>query len=126
MLDGATPAPLLLLLFWLIDNGEYFCLFHIDETCLKLYPCTIVHPTLPCKYVLLNLLFYHYLPVEGSQLFYIVLLIVGLVFLGVECFGLQELFEGWCCFDIHQIEHSFPLCLETKDEYSHYTRDTIV
>ena len=35
MLDGATPAPLLLLLFWLIANGELFCLFRVDETCLK-------------------------------------------------------------------------------------------
>ena len=38
---------------------------------LNLYPWTIVHPISPCKYVLVNLLFYHCLLVEGSQYFYI-------------------------------------------------------
>ena len=76
MLDGATPAPLLLLLLRLIDNGEFFCLLHVDETCLKLYPWTIVHTTSPCKHVLVNVLFHHFLLVEGYQSLYIVSLIV--------------------------------------------------
>ena len=97
MLDGATLAPLLLLLFQLVAYGGCSCLLHVDETCLKLYPWTIVHPTLPCKHVLVNLLFHHCLLVEGSQLLYIVSLIIQLFLLGVECFGLQELFEGLGC-----------------------------
>ena len=72
MLDGATLTPLLLLLFRLIAHGEIFCLFHVDETCLKLYPWTIVHTTSPCNHVILNLLFHRYLLVEGSKLLYIV------------------------------------------------------
>ena len=62
MLDGATPAPLLLLLLRLIANGDFFLLFHVYETCLKLYPWTIVHPTSPYKHVLIKMLFHHYLP----------------------------------------------------------------
>ena len=75
MLGGATPALLLFILFQLIDHGELFCLLRVDETCLKLYPCTIVHPTSPCRYVLVNF-FYHFLLVEGYQSFNIVSLIV--------------------------------------------------
>ena len=68
MLGGATPAPLLL-----IVHFEFFCLFRVDKTCLKLYPLTIVHPTFPCKHIIIYLLFDHFLLVEGSQLIDIVL-----------------------------------------------------
>ena len=89
MLDGATPAPLMLMV-----NCEFFCLFHVDDTCFKLYPLTIVHPTLPCNHVIVYLLFDHCLLVEGTQSLDIVTLIVRLVLLRVECFCLRELFEG--------------------------------
>ena len=84
MIYGSTPAPLLLIILWLIDCGECFCLVHGDETCLKLYLWNIIHPTLPCKYVLVNLLFYHCLIVECFQSFYILLLIVWIVFLALS------------------------------------------
>ena len=113
------PAPLLLLLFRLIYHGELFCLFHVDETSLKLYPWTIVHPTSPCKHVIVNLLCAHCLLVEGSQSREIVSLIVWLVLLCVECFFLQEMFEGWSCLYLHQFVHLFPLCLESKDGDPH-------
>ena len=113
-------------LFCLITRGEWFFLYLVYENYLKLYPWNIVHPNSPCKPVLVNLLFSHCLIVEGSQLFYIVSLIVWLVLLDVECFGLQELFEGWGCVYLHKIEHFFPVCLEPNDGYSHHTRYTIV
>ena len=50
MLDGATPAPLLLPLFRLIAHGELFWIFNVHETGLKLYPWIIVHPTSPWKH----------------------------------------------------------------------------
>ena len=56
-------------------------------------------------YVIVNLLFYHFLLVEGSQYFNSKLLILQVVFIGVYFFGLQKLFEGWCSFYLHQIEH---------------------
>ena len=71
MLDGPTFALLLLIVYC-----ESFCLFHVDETCLKLYALTIVHPTSPCKDIVVYLLFDHCLLVEGSQSLDIVLLIV--------------------------------------------------
>ena len=71
MLDGATPAPLLL-----IVHCELFCLLHVDDTCLKLYALTIVHPTSPCKHIVVYLLFDHCLLVEGYQLLDVVSLIV--------------------------------------------------
>ena len=71
MLDGATPAPLLL-----IVHCGFFCLFRVDETFLKLYSLTIVHPTSPCKHIVVYLLFDHCLLVEGSQSLDVVLLIV--------------------------------------------------
>ena len=122
VLDGATSAPLLLPIFRLISHGEFFCLFRAYETYLKLYPCTIVHPNLSCKCILLNFLFRHCLLMEGSQLLYIVLLIARLVLLSVECFGLQELFEGLGCLYLHQIEHFSPVCLEPKYGYSQHTK----
>ena len=79
MLDGSTPAPLLLLLFQLISHGKFFCIFHVDETCLKLYPWTIVHPTSTLKHVLVIVLFNHCLLVEGSQSIYTVSLISSAV-----------------------------------------------
>ena len=126
MLDGATPAPLQLLLLWLIAHGELSCLLHVDETCLKLYSWTIVHPTLPCKSVLINLLFLHFLLVEGSQLIDIVSLIIRLVLISDECFGLQELFKGLGCLYPHQIEHLFPIFLEPKHGDPYNARDPIV
>ena len=93
---------------YLVVRGECLFFFHVYETCLKLYPWTIVHPTSPCKYFLVNLLFYNCLLVEGSQCFYVGSLTCSI---DVECLGLQEMFEGWCCFDLHQIEHSFTVCL---------------
>ena len=102
MLDRSTPSLLLLLLFRLISHGELFCLFHVDENCLKLYPWTIVHTNSPCKHILVNVLFDHCLLVEGSQSLYIVSLIVLFVLLGIDYFGLQELFEGWCCLYLHK------------------------
>ena len=80
MLDRDTPAPLYLLLSRLISYGVCFCLVYVDESCLKLYPWTILHPTLPWKYVLVNFLFCNCLVVEGPQSFYIVLLTVWLFF----------------------------------------------
>ena len=71
MLDGATPELLLL-----IVNCKLFCLLHVDETCLKLYALTTVHPTPPCKYIVVYLLFDHCLLVEGSQSLDVVLSIV--------------------------------------------------
>ena len=106
MLDGATLAPLLLLPFRLIAHGESFCLLHVDETCLKLYPWTIFNPTSPCKNVLVNLLFHHCLLVEGSQSLYILSLIIRLVLLGVEYFGAQELFKVLGCLYLHKIENT--------------------
>ena len=41
----------------------------VDETCLKLHPWTIVHPTSPCKYVIVIRFLYRCLLVEGSQSF---------------------------------------------------------
>ena len=119
MIDGATPAPLLFLFSRLIFHCEFLCLFLVDETCLKLYPLSIVHPTLPCKHVIVYLFFDHCLLVEGSQLLDIVLLIVWLVTLGIECFCLKELFEAWRCLYLHQSEHSFPICIESEDGYPH-------
>ena len=81
MLDVDTPAPLLL-----IFHCEFFCLLHVDKTCLKLYALTILHPTSPFKYIVVYLLFDNCLLVEGSQLIDVVSLIVLLVLLGVECF----------------------------------------
>ena len=69
MLDGATPAPLVLLLFQLIARSEFFCLFRVDENFLKLYSWNIVHTTSPYKYVIVIFLFYHCLIVEVSQSF---------------------------------------------------------
>ena len=60
---------------------------------------------------------------EGSRSFNVVSLIVWLDFLGIECFGLQELFEGCCCFDLHQIEYSRPVFIESKDRDSHNAQD---
>ena len=122
MLDESTPARLLLLLFRLIVHGELFCLLHVDEDCLKLYPWTIAHPTSPCKHVIVDLLFHNCLIVEGSQSLYIVLLIIWLVLLGVEFFVLQKLYEGLGCLYLHKIEHSFTVCLEPKDGYFQHTR----
>ena len=65
--------------------------------------------------------FFHFLLVEGSYSFCIVLLIVGFVFLLVVCFGLQELFEGWAHNEIYQIENYFPLFIESEYVYSHNT-----
>ena len=70
---------LFLPLIRLITSGECFRLFHVDETFLKLFPWTIVHPALPCKNVIVNLLFHHCLLAEGFRSFYIVSLIVWLV-----------------------------------------------
>ena len=61
-----------------------------------------------------KLFFHHFLLVEGSQLFYIVSFIIWLVLLGVECSGLQELFEGWDCLYLHKIKHLFPVFLEPQ------------
>ena len=88
MLDGATPAPLLL-----IVHFGFFCLFHVDETCLKLFALTIVHPTSSYKNIVVYLLFHNFLLVEGSQSIDVVSLMVLLVLLGVECFCLQEMSE---------------------------------
>ena len=71
MLDGATPEPLLL-----IVHCDFFCLFHVDETYLKLYPLTIVRPTSPSKHIIVYLLFDHFLLAEGSQSLDVVSLIV--------------------------------------------------
>ena len=122
MLDEATSATLLLLLFRLIAHGEFFCLFHVDDNCLELYPWTIVHTNSPCKHVLVNLLFRHCLLVEGSQFIYIVSLIILLVLLGVQCFSLQEMFEGLGCLYLNQIEHLFPVFIEPKDGYYHHAQ----
>ena len=81
MLDGATPAPLLL-----IVHCGLFCLFRVDETCLKLYALTIDHPTSPCKHIVAYSLFDHCLLVEGSRSLDVVSLIVLIVLLGVEFF----------------------------------------
>ena len=88
MLDGATPALLLL-----IVHCELFCLFHVENIFLKLYALTIFHPTSLCKHIVVYLLFDNFLLVEGSQSFDVILLIVRLVLIDVECFCLQELFE---------------------------------
>ena len=88
MLDIPTFA---LLLF--IVHCESFCLFHVGETFLKLYALTIVHPTSPCKHIVIYLLFDHCLLLEDSQLLDVVFLIVRLVLLGVECLCLQKLLE---------------------------------
>ena len=121
MLDGATPAPLML-----IVNCEFFCLFHVDETCFKLYDLNIVHTTSPCKHIVVYLLFDHCLLVEGSQSLDVVSLIVCLVLPGMECFCLQELFEGWRCLYLHQIQNLFPVCLESEDGDPDNARDPIV
>ena len=47
-------------------------------------------------------------------------------FLGVEYFGLQELFEGWCYFDINQIEDSLPVFIYSEDGDSHNAQDYII
>ena len=112
VLDGASQAPLLLPLLRLISHGEFFCLFCVDETCLKLYTWNIVHPTSTCKHIIVKLLFHHCLLVEGSQSLYIVSLRIRLVLINVECFVLQELFKGLGCLYLHQIEHLFPICLD--------------
>ena len=53
-------------------------------------------------------------------------LIVWIVPLGVYCFVLQELFEVWGFFYLHQIEHLFPICLESKYGYPHNAQDPII
>ena len=63
---------------------------------------------------------------EGSHSLDIVPLIVWLVILGVECFCLQELFEGLRCLYIHQSEHSFPIFIESEDGDPHNARDPII
>ena len=50
-----------------IVHVEFLCFVHVDEICLKLYPWNIVHLTSPCKYILIYLLFYNCLLMEGSQ-----------------------------------------------------------
>ena len=52
---------------------------------------------------------------EGSHYFYIVSLILCF-FLRVNCFGLQELFEGWDHIELHQIENCLPVFLNPKME----------
>ena len=112
--------------FRLIVSCEFFCLFHVDEDCLKLYPLTIVHPTLPFKNIIVYLLFDHCMLMEGSQLLDIVSLIVCLVLLGVECFWLKRLLKRWSCLYLHQSKHSFPICLESKDVDPQHERDPII
>ena len=126
MLDGATPALILLLLFWLISIGGFFCLFHVDDPCLKIYPLTIVHPTLPCKHILVIFLFRRFLLMEGSQSLNIVSLIICLVLFVVKCFSLQELFGGCSFFNLYQIEQLFPKYLEPKDGDRRNALDHIV
>ena len=60
---------------------------------------------------------------EGSRSFCIVLLILLFVFLGVDCFGLQELFEGWEYIEIHQIKNSLSVYPESEHGYSHNALD---
>ena len=59
MLWGATPAPfpLVSLFYWLIVHDECLCFVYVDDTCLKLYPWTIVHPTFPWNYVIVSFFF---------------------------------------------------------------------
>ena len=126
MLDGATLAPTLLLFFQLIVHGEFFCTFHVDETCFKMCPWNIVHAISPCKNIIVYLLFDHYFLVEGSQSLGIILLIVLLVLVSAACFCLQELLEGLDCLHLHQMEHLFTICLEPKDGEPHNAQNPII
>ena len=94
-------------------------------TCLKVYACTVTHTIFPLKYVMAYFLFHNFLLVGGSCSFYIILLIVCFVFLAVDCFGLQEMFEGWDHIELHQIENCLPVFLEPEDVDFHHTRDPI-
>ena len=60
----------------MIAISGWFCFVHIDETLFKSYSCTVIHPSFPRNYVLIYLLFRHFLLVEGSHYFYIISLIV--------------------------------------------------
>ena len=66
-----------------------------------------MHLTLFHKYVIIYLLFHHCLLKEGSHYFDIVLLILWFIFLSVDFFGLQELFEGWAHIEIHKNKNFF-------------------
>ena len=50
----------------------------------------VFHPGSSHNYIFVNLLFYHCLPSEGCHYFYIILLLVWFIFLGVDWFFLQE------------------------------------
>ena len=39
---------------------------------------------------------------------------------------MQKLFEGWGCLYLHQIEHLFPICLESEDGDPHNAQDPII
>ena len=56
----------------------------MGKTLFKAYSGTVIHTSLPCKYVFVNLLFGHYLLVEGSHYFNIPSLVVCIGFLGVD------------------------------------------
>ena len=52
---------------------------------------------------------------EVYNYFYILLLIVCFVFLGIDCFELQEYFESLADVEIHNPKLSLPIFLEPKD-----------
>ena len=54
---------------------------------------------------------------EGSHYFYILLLVACFVFLSVDFFGLQEMFEVWYHIVLRQIKKCLPVFIETDDGY---------
>ena len=71
-----TYLVLLIRFFRLIALGEYFWFVNVGSNHLKYYSCNIIHPTSPRKYVLIYFLFRHWIILEGSHYFYILLLMV--------------------------------------------------
>ena len=77
MLDGASPEPLLYLVFsQLLDIGECFRFVHIDKNIFKVNSNDEICNTLPYKRDLLNLLFDNCLLVEISHYFYTICVVV--------------------------------------------------
>ena len=62
----------------------------------------------------------------GRILLLLHVIVGGMIFPVIDCFGLQELFEGWGAIEFHQIEQCMLVFLEIKyGDYIH-TGDTTV
>ena len=63
---SCTNFLLVVEFFWLISLGGCFCFVRADKTCFKTYFLTEIFSGVSCKYVLVFLLFHHFLLVWVS------------------------------------------------------------